>query len=79
MILALIFLVLVFLFSLVSGRAEKSLVTGPMIFAVAGLLLCLAVPEVLLSVPAHGVSANPAIRMYAGRMADLEPGVPEYA
>jgi hypothetical protein len=33
MILALIFLVLVFLFSLVSGRAEKSLVTGPMVFA----------------------------------------------
>jgi NhaP-type Na+/H+ or K+/H+ antiporter len=35
--------------------------------------------SVLLSVLAHGVSANPAIRLYAGQVADLEPGAPEYA
>jgi amino acid permease len=34
---------------------------------------------VLLSVLAHGISANPAIRLYAGRVADLEPSAPEYA
>ena len=33
----------------------------------------------LLSVRAHEVSANPASMPYAGQVADLEPGAPEYA
>lgn len=37
------------------------------------------IATVLLSVLPHGVSANPAIRLYAGPVADLEPGAPEYA
>jgi NhaP-type Na+/H+ or K+/H+ antiporter len=37
------------------------------------------IATVLLSVLAHGVSANPAIRLCAGQVADLEPGAPEYA
>lgn len=40
-----IFLILVFLFSLLSGRAEKSVITGPMVFAAAGLLTYFALPE----------------------------------
>jgi hypothetical protein len=52
-------LILVFLPSLVSGRAEKSIITGPMILAAAGLLGYLAVPEVLLNFPVYEVSANP--------------------
>jgi NhaP-type Na+/H+ or K+/H+ antiporter len=45
MTLLVIFLVLVFLFSLVSGRVERSVVTGPMVFAAAGLLVYSALPE----------------------------------
>ena len=36
------------------------------------------IATVLLSVVAHGVSANPAIKLYARRMADLKPDAPEY-
>ncbi|MCK6460564.1 MAG: cation:proton antiporter [Planctomycetes bacterium] len=39
------FLVLVFLFGLVSRRLEKTVVTGPILFAVAGALVVLAVPS----------------------------------
>jgi NhaP-type Na+/H+ or K+/H+ antiporter len=38
------FLVLVFLFSLVSRRLERTVVTGPILFAVAGALVALALP-----------------------------------
>ena len=37
------------------------------------------IATVLLSVLAHGVSANPAIRLYTRQVAKLEPGAPEYA
>ena len=33
---------------------------------------------VLLSVLAHGISANPLIKLYARRLTNLEPDVPEY-
>lgn len=46
MILFAIFLTLVLLFSLVSGRAEKSVITGPMVFTAAGLLVYFALPEI---------------------------------
>jgi NhaP-type Na+/H+ or K+/H+ antiporter len=39
MITVAIFLTLVFLFSLVSKRAGKSIITGPMVFALAGILI----------------------------------------
>ncbi len=39
------FLVLVFLFSLATRRLERTVVTGPMLFAVAGALVVLAVPS----------------------------------
>lgn len=56
MTLAAIFLILVFLFSLVSGRAEKSVITGPMAFAAAGLLVHFALPEVsALEITSPGV------------------------
>ena len=58
-VLLVIVLILVFLPSLVSGRAEKSIITGPMILAAAGLLGYLAVPEVFLSFSVYEVSANP--------------------
>lgn len=34
---------------------------------------------VLLSVLAHGVSANPAIKRYTRQVADLQPDAPKYA
>lgn len=34
---------------------------------------------VLLSIVAHGASANPAINVYTRRLTDLKPGDPEYA
>jgi len=37
------------------------------------------IATVLLSVLAHGLSANPAIRLYAGQVADLTQGAPEHA
>ena len=33
---------------------------------------------VLLSVLAHGVSANPAIKRYTRQVADLQPDAPKY-
>jgi len=33
---------------------------------------------VLLSVLAHGISANPLIKLYARRLTNLEPNAPEY-
>jgi hypothetical protein len=33
----------------------------------------------LLSVLAHGVSANPAIKRYTRQVADLQPDAPKYA
>ena len=33
---------------------------------------------VLLSVLAHGISANPLIKLFAGRLTNLEPDAPEY-
>lgn len=39
------FLILAVLFSLVSGRAEKSVITGPMVTSAAGLLVYFALPE----------------------------------
>ncbi len=38
-------LAVVFLFSLISKWAESSIVTGPTVFAVAGLLMLFALPE----------------------------------
>ena len=40
-----IFLTLVFLFSLVSRRAERSVVSGPMIFTIGGILTIFAAPQ----------------------------------
>ena len=40
-----IFIVLVFLLSLVSGRLERSVVTAPILFTAAGMLALLALPE----------------------------------
>jgi NhaP-type Na+/H+ or K+/H+ antiporter len=40
-----VFLLLVFLFSLVSRRAQTSYFTGPMVFTLAGLLLSFALPQ----------------------------------
>jgi len=39
-----LFLVLVFLFSLVSRRLERTIVTGPILFAVAGVIVMLVAP-----------------------------------
>ena len=46
MFLLAIFLTLVLLFSLVSGSAEKSVITGPMVFTAAGLLVYFALPAI---------------------------------
>jgi NhaP-type Na+/H+ or K+/H+ antiporter len=46
MILLAIFLTLVLLFSLVSRSAEKSVITAPMVFTAAGLLVFFALPAV---------------------------------
>jgi NhaP-type Na+/H+ or K+/H+ antiporter len=45
MILVAVFLALVLLFSLVSKRAEQSIVTGPMVFTIVGILVFLAAPH----------------------------------
>jgi hypothetical protein len=60
MMLFVVFLTMVFLFSLVSRRAEEPVITGPMVLA-------------------HGVSTEPAIKLYARQVADLGPSAPEYA
>jgi NhaP-type Na+/H+ or K+/H+ antiporter len=36
------------------------------------------IATVLLSIVAHGVSANPGIKVYARQLTDLNPGDPEY-
>jgi NhaP-type Na+/H+ or K+/H+ antiporter len=46
MILLGVFLALVFLFSLFSKRAEKTIITGPMVFTGVGILAYLALPEI---------------------------------
>jgi hypothetical protein len=40
----------VFLYSMVAGRIERSAISGPMVFVIAGFLM------------AHGISANPLAR-----------------
>lgn len=40
-----IFIPLLFLFGLVSKRVERTVVTGPMVFALSGILVALALPE----------------------------------
>ena len=44
MILIGVFILLIFLFALVSGRAGKSIITGPMVFTIAGIVVALAMP-----------------------------------
>jgi NhaP-type Na+/H+ or K+/H+ antiporter len=44
MILIGVFILLLFLFGLVSRRAERSIITGPMVFTAAGILVALALP-----------------------------------
>ena len=44
-----IFLILVYLFSLVSRKAEKSIITGPMVFTLAGILVAFAIPQLTKS------------------------------
>ena len=41
-------------------------------------ILLVGAATVLLSIVAHGVSANPGINLYARRLTDLKPGDPEY-
>ena len=41
-----IFILLIFLFGLVSRRVERTIVTGPMVFTLAGILVVFALPEV---------------------------------
>lgn len=56
MTLLFIFLTLLFLFSLVSRRAEKSVITGPMVFVTAGLLVYFALAELsTLEITSPGV------------------------
>jgi NhaP-type Na+/H+ or K+/H+ antiporter len=43
-----IFLVLIFILSLVSRRLKKTILTAPMVFTTAGILLVLIVPELVL-------------------------------
>lgn len=57
-----VFIALVFLYSLVSARMERTVFTAPI---------------VLLSIFAHGLSARPGIKWYAARVAKLGPGAPE--
>jgi len=41
-----VFLLLVFLFSLVSRRAQKTIISGPMVFTIAGILMFILFPEI---------------------------------
>jgi hypothetical protein len=43
-----VFVILIFLFSLVSRRLERTIITGPMVFTAAGILLILALPDLAL-------------------------------
>lgn len=64
MIQILIFLILVFLYSLISKRVEKSIITGPMVFTLAGIGAYFVAPAISAHFP--GISsilniANPTI------------------
>jgi len=60
MTLFLAFLLLVFFFSLVSGRVEKSVLTGPLVFTAAGLLLSFLFPSAAVR-----ETHNPAVLLIA--------------
>ncbi len=49
------------------------------VISVNPVILLAMIATVLLSILAHGISANPAIRFYARRMDKLEPDAPEFA
>ena len=46
MVLIAIFIVLIYFFTLVSKRIEKTILTAPLIFTVGGMILYLAIPTV---------------------------------
>jgi NhaP-type Na+/H+ or K+/H+ antiporter len=52
-----VFLLLVFLFGLVSHRVERTIITAPMVFTAAGLLLALALPDQFQG----GIKTKPAL------------------
>jgi NhaP-type Na+/H+ or K+/H+ antiporter len=62
--------------SVVLGMVYLEKVTG--IDANSKIVLAM-IATVLLSVVAHGASANPAIKRYARQVADLQPDFPKYA
>ena len=47
MIISAVFLLLIFIIGLISRRLERTVITAPMIFTVAGMLLFLAAPEII--------------------------------
>jgi hypothetical protein len=51
MILVAIFIALIFLHSLVSARMERTIMTAPIVFAAAGMMVALMIPG---SQPGHG-------------------------
>ena len=90
MVLITAFVVLVFVYSLVSKRREHTISTAPIVFTAAGVLLIeethvpgeetikLAVMVmVMLGIFAHGFSALPGIALYTRKVARLEATSPE--
>lgn len=59
MILLAIFLVLIFGYSLVSARLERSIITPPILFTVAGMIACFLLPEL----SKHGIGIEVFLRV----------------
>jgi len=82
-----IFIALILLYTLVSKRLDRTILTAPIVFAGAGILVLLVLPslreqqgniEVFMTVAEVGLVLLLFMELYARKIAELDPSAPEH-